>query len=184
MALTNLFPALKSSPSFLAAVNLVSDQRRLASHGVRNPAQSFPAFSQFTKDLSLSLEAVKELLAVMEREFGMNGLAAHERNKARKLIPKIDRSVESHYSIVKASRMSGKTIEKVEFGFREDLPGVPQSEALIISFTDGSIMSLEGGSNAGNLASDKNGLSAEDFHIDFIVQWVPELPKSKPKPRR
>jgi len=73
--------------------------------------------------------------------------------------------------------MKGKTIEKVELGFREDIKGVHESEALIIHFTDGSIMSLVAGSNVGNLVSDANSLRPEDFHVDFIVHWVPELPK-------
>ncbi len=33
--------------------------------------------------------------------------------------------------------MEGKTIEKVEFGFRKDIKNVHGSEALVIYFTDG-----------------------------------------------
>jgi len=182
-AITKLFPDLETSPrNFMPPVNLVSEQRRLASHGVRAPAENFPAFSQFTKDLSLCLGAVKELLAMLERDFGVNGEAAHERHEAKKWLPQINRSPESHYSIVQASCMEGKTVEKVEFGFRKEIKGVHESEALIIYFTDGSIMSLVAGSNVANLVSDKNGLHPEDFHVDFIVNWVPELPKGMPKP--
>jgi hypothetical protein len=149
---------------------------------VRPPAKNFPAFSQFTKDLSLCLKAVKELLAMLERDFGVNGEAAYKRHEAKKGLPHINCPPQAHYSIVQASRMKGKTIEKVEIGFRKKIKGVHESEALIIYFTDGSIMSLVAGSNVANLASDENKLRPEDFHVDFIVHWVPELPKDMSNP--
>lgn len=181
-AITKLFPDLKTSANFMPAVELVSKQRHLASHGVRPPAKNFPAFSQFTKDLYLCLEAVKELLTMLENDFGVSGEEAHKRHEAKKGLPHINRPSEGNYSIVQASRMKGKTIEKVEFGFRKEIEGVHESEVLIIYFTDGSIMSLQAGSNAGNLANDENELRPEDFHLDFILHWVPELPKGMPKP--
>jgi hypothetical protein len=177
-AITKLFPDLENSLHFVRAVNLVSEQRRLASHGVRPPAKNFPAFSQFTKDLSLCWDATKELLAILERDFGVNGEAAYRRHEARKWLPRINRPAEAHFSIVQVSQMEGKTIERVEFGFRQEIEGVHESEAMIIHFTDGSIMSLVAGSNVVNLVSDENGLRPEDFHVDFIVNWVPALPKS------
>ncbi|MCA9501017.1 MAG: hypothetical protein KC588_17615, partial [Nitrospira sp.] len=47
-AIKKLFPDLENSPNFTQILSLVSEQRGLASHGVRHPAKSFPAFSQFT----------------------------------------------------------------------------------------------------------------------------------------
>jgi hypothetical protein len=183
-AITDLFPDLKDSKIFAIAISLVSEQRRLASHSVRPPAENFPAFSQFTKDLSLCLEATKEILAVLERELGVRGEELRIRHEAKGGLPRIDRPPESHYSIVQASPMAGKTVEKVEFGFREELEGVHQSEALIIHFTDGSIMSVEAGSNIENLLSDEKRLRLEDLHVDFIVHWVPESPEgTRPKSR-
>jgi len=180
-AITKLFPDLNPPSIFKDAVNLVSTQRRIAAHGVRPPAENFPAFSQFTKDLSLCLEAMKELQVILERDFRVNGEEVYKRHEAKKWLPHINRPPEAHYSIEQVSQMRGKTVEKVEFGFRKEIEGVHESEALIIYFTDGSIMSLEAGSNVGNLASDENGLRPEDFHVDFIVHWVPELPKGIPK---
>jgi hypothetical protein len=78
-------------------------------------------------------------------------------------------------TILEARQMAGKTISRVEVGFREKIEGVHQSELLIIHFTDGSILSIETGSNAGNLSSENPELNAEDFHVDFILQWVPAL---------
>ena len=47
--------------------------------------------------------------------------------------------------------MAGRTISKIEFGFRHDIKGVHQSELLLIYFTDGAVMGIDTGSNAANL---------------------------------
>jgi len=73
--------------------------------------------------------------------------------------------------------MVGKTIERVEVGSREPIEHAHGSEAIIIYFTDGSIVGLSTGSNIGNLTNDENGLRPEDFSIDFHVDWVPERPR-------
>ena len=172
-AIAKLLPRLKTAKNFMPAIELISKERRLAAHGVRPPAEHFPAFSQFTKDLFLCLEALKELLAILEQEFSVNGEEALKRHEAKKWLPDINRPPEGHFSIVQASNMIGKTIERVELGFRKEMKGVHGSEALIIHFTDGSIMGLVSGSNAGNIANEENGLRPEDFHVDFIVHWVP-----------
>jgi hypothetical protein len=172
-AITKLLPRLKTAKNFMPAVELISKERRLAAHGVRPPAEHFPAFSQFTKDLFLCLEALKELLAILEQEFSVDGEEALKRHEAKKWLPDIDRPPEGHFSIVQAASMTGKTIERVELGFRKEIKGVHGSEALIIHFTDGSIMGLESGSNAGNIVNKGNGLRPEDFHVDFVVHWVP-----------
>ena len=41
-AITKLFPDLGTSPHFMHAIELVSEQRRFASNGVRPPAKNFP----------------------------------------------------------------------------------------------------------------------------------------------
>jgi hypothetical protein len=71
--------------------------------------------------------------------------------------------------------MEGKTVERVEYGFREGWKGVHGSEAMILHFTDGSIMSIDTGSNAWNLACGKSDLNPEDFHVNFRIHWVPSL---------
>jgi hypothetical protein len=177
-ALKKVFIYLETSPAFGQAMSLVSEQRRLASHGVRPPAKSFRAFSQFTRDLSLCLDGVKEILALLERKFGMNGEQAYERHQTKTSLPKIAQPAQAHFSIVQASRMLGKTVAKVEYGFRVHIDDVHESELLIIHFTDGSIMSIDTGSNSWNLSDDEKGLRPEDFHVDFVIHWVPELPTS------
>lgn len=64
-------------------------------------------------------------------------------------------------------------LERVEFGFRRDIEGAHQSEAIILYSTYGSIMGIDTGSNIWNLASEHEGLKPEDLHVDFNLQWVP-----------
>ena len=79
-ALVTLLPQLNtSSHHFKQAMPLVSEQRRRASHGVRESATPFPASKQFTKDLWLCVEAVKEVFIALEQEFGVIGEQAHKR---------------------------------------------------------------------------------------------------------
>ncbi len=175
--LMKLFPALSNGEYFVASSNCVSKQRRLAAHSARRPAKSFPAFSTFTNDLHLCLNGVRELLAMIEKGFGVDGEDASKRHEAKKQLPIIVAPPQQNYSIVQASRMKGKTIEKVEVGTRNDIDEVHGSEAMIIYFTDGSIMGLDTGSNAWNVAMGEKPFCAEDLHVDFRVQWVPPLLK-------
>ena len=118
---------------------------------------------------------------MLENEFHVNGEEMRKRNGAKRWLPVIVRPPSANFSIVGAKQMVGKTVEKVEIGFREDIEGVHGSEAIIVYFTDGSIMGLDTGSDAANVAGQHEGLRAEEFHVDFMVQWVPELrgtPKS------
>lgn len=176
-ALKMLFPALENGKYFIQSVNLVSDQRRRASHSARPPAKSFPAFSTFSNDLYLCLNGVKEVLTMIENEFGVDGKGAHDRHEAKKWLPKIAAPANPHGLILQVSRMKGKTIEKVEYGTREDIKQVHGSEAILIYFTDGSIMGLDTGSNAFNVAESEQPFRAEDLHIDFMVHWVQPLKK-------
>lgn len=70
--------------------------------------------------------------------------------------------------------MEGKTVERVEYGFREPISNVHQSEVMILSFTDGSILGIDTGSNAAALASahEGSGLHPDDFHVDMDLRWV------------
>ncbi len=114
---------------------------------------------------------------MIENEFGVDGKGAHDRHEAKKWLPRIAAPANPHGSILQVSRMKGKTIEKVEYGTREDIKQVHGSEAVIIYFTDGSIMGLDTGSNAFNVAESEQPFRAEDLHIDFMVHWVQPLKK-------
>ena len=88
-------------------------------------------------------------------------------------LPKIVGGVESHYSICEATRMVGKTVEKVEFGMREAIEDVHQSEVLCVKFTDGAMLAIDTGSNGLNLEHNA-ATKPNEFHVDFMLRWVPE----------
>ncbi len=178
-ALRALLPQLETTGAFNRAMELVSAQRRLAGHEVRPPAQAFRAFEQFTEDLQLVLNGLRELIGALESACGANAQRATRRWHAMSQTPRIARPSEGHYSICQAALIAGKTVDKVEYGFREDIPGVHQSELLILHFTDGSIASIHTGSNARNLADRHSGLEPDDFHVSFHVHWVPSLSKGQ-----
>ena len=101
----------------------------------------------------------------------MDAKHARERQEALTWLPVIARPPEPHYSINGTAQMVGKTVEKVEIGSGQENKDVHRSEIIIVHFTDGSIMSIDTGSNAGNLSCEKH--RPEDFHVDFMTMWVP-----------
>ena len=172
-ALKRALPMLPTNSLLWHALEKVSDERRLAGHKVRPKAKRFHAFEEFTKDLEAVVVGLKELLATLENVLGMDGERACKRQSTKKWLPRIDRPPEAHYAITQLPAIIGKTVERVEFGFREHHDGAHQSEAMILFFTDGSILGIDTGSNAGNIASKYEGLRPDDFHADFMLYWVP-----------
>lgn len=177
-ALKKVLPALATSPAFTAGFEKVSVGRRGSSHGVNSPSR-FAAFEEFAKDLEQCVLALHELRAELERVLGMNAERATERRDRKRMLPKLDpsRPIHANYAIAQAPRMVGKTVERVELGFRQSIEQVHESEALIIHFTDGSILGIETGSNVGNVCQDHEeaGLQPREFHVDLALWWVPEL---------
>lgn len=171
-AIKRVLPALVNS-DFECTLDTISRERRLAGHGVRPAAQSFQAFEQFIVDLEALVKGLKALLAALEATLDMNGAVAQKRQEAKAYLPRIDRPPQAHCSIAQLATIEGKTVKRVEFGFRESIEGVHQSEAIILHFTDGSSLGIDTGSNAGNLASEHEGFHAEDLHVDFMLKWVP-----------
>lgn len=178
--------ALKKLPSMppdtsplWAAFDLTSKQRGLAGHKVRPPAARFLAFEQFSQDLERWVAGLHELLSSLEMLLEMRGDMAEKRQSAKQGLPEIVAPPQAHYSICQLPRIVGKTVAKVEYGFQKRHPRVHQSEAMILHFTDGSTLGIHTGSNAGNLADDHEGLAPDEFHVDFMLQWVPS-PSEKP----
>ena len=98
--------------------------------------------------------------------------ASKKRHEIMASLPKIVGGVESHYSICEATRMVGKTVEKVEFGKRRDIAEVHQSEVLCVKFTDGELLGLETGSNASELER-STAMKPSELQVDFMLRWVP-----------
>ena len=155
-------------------LSTVSEQRGRASHGVRPPAKQFDAFEAFYRDLEDAIKAYEGLLGLIESEFGVSSSHELERHEIMNHLPRIDKNktVAAHYSICEATRLKGKTIEKVWFGMREDTEGVHQSEVLFLLFTDGEILAMETGSNASDLERNPS-MKPDEIKVDFLLTWVP-----------
>ena len=158
----------------------ISEQRGLSAHGTRGPAIPFPAFEEFDQDLQAAVSALKDLLRCLESQLGAEAESARARHESRNYMPSIDRPAAANYSICRIDEAVGKTVERVEYGFRKSIEGVHESEAILLHFSDGSVLGIDTGSNAGNVADEGNGLKPEDFHVDFHLQWLRSL-KLPPK---
>ncbi len=178
-ALERVLPELATSSAFKTAMSTVSQQRGFASHGKRLLPIRTEAFSMFTQDLELCLKGLQELFASLEKHLGVDGLSAIKRSEARKRLPRIHQTQYSSASIHEAPTLEGKTITCVEYGNRETIKGVHESEALILHFSDGSIMCFDTGSNAYNVASKFPGLNPEELHVRFHLSWVPPIPTKR-----
>ncbi len=176
-AIQKLLPELDEKSIFVKAFQLISEQRRKASHKVREPSLSMNAFDQFFEDLGKVKEGLENLKASLESALGFDSKSARERQERIDCLPKIANRAEGHYSICQISKTVGKTIERVEFGSRETNPKVHESEVIIFHFTDGSILGLDTGSNVANLTCSREDISPEDFHSDMNLTWVPPMKK-------
>jgi hypothetical protein len=163
--------------SILVPFEVVSEQRRLASHRTRPPAKPFTAFEKFSKDMGGVLGALRALRVFLEGEFSVTGEQCETRQARIAALPKIDdtRKPQPNYSICQLPQIVGKAIQKVEFGFHKSTPKVHQSEAMILHFTDGSMLGVTTGSNAWNVSGEHEGLRPEDFHVDFVLTFVPPV---------
>jgi len=166
----NLLPA---NSVLWAAFDTISDQRRRASHRTRPPAERFAAFDTFNRDLEACVSSLAELLTSLEGAMKITGENASDIHYAKQALPKIGRPVQKNFSICRIAQIKGKTVKDVEFGFRQDIEGVHQSEAIILYFTDGSILGIDTGSNAENLSGRRRTLTPEEFHVNISLQWVP-----------
>ncbi len=77
----------------------------------------------------------------------------------------------------KLEEILGKTISNIQFGKIDNPIGGHQSDGLIITFTDGSIFSVETASNAESIAEDFLGLDPYEFNTDLIFEHINDKQK-------
>lgn len=160
--------------SIFGPLEVVSAGRRLSDHGTRGPSTACAAFDRFSKDIEAVVAALAILKGFLAAALHLDVARCLKRQRALRILPPVDpdRPAELH-SIVAADNIVGKTIERIQCGFRKRLAGVHDSEVLIVHFTDGSILGVDTGSNAYNLADGRSGLGAEDFNATFTLAFVP-----------
>ena len=156
---------------------IVSGQRRQDAHGVPPPSLPFGAFNQFSKDMEKILKSLRLLKGFMENRLKVKAQSCRVRESKLAMLPEIDpkRKPEPNYSISELPAVEGKTIQRVEFGFRKQIEGVHGTEVIILHFTDGTILGIDTGWNVGNLALEYKDIKAEDFHVRFSLTLVPSI---------
>jgi hypothetical protein len=161
------------------AFDVISKNRRLADHQKRPQAEAMPAFEVFDADLRRVVTAMQLLKSTLSARLGISVSSARARFESltSPFYPKFDDQlgIEPHYSICTFSEIVGKTIERVEYGWRRRHNDLHDSEMAILRFTDGSHITICAASNIGNLTSSHEGLEPRDLRVSFFLTYVPEL---------
>ncbi|HET6402954.1 MAG TPA: hypothetical protein VFH95_16355 [Candidatus Kapabacteria bacterium] len=141
-------------------------------HGVQ-PAHAFAAFKEFHRHAKAIHASIAGLRQWLECVLLLNSKKCLNREQAMEYFPRFDGPLRPGSKHADFQHAVGKTIAKIEAG--EFIPGegCHRREALVLHFTDGSALSIDVGSNAGNLQSDFNGLDASMFSADLIPTWAP-----------
>ena len=178
--LRHVFNELDKHSKLHTLLSKVSEQRGKSSHGVRDPAIECDAFEDFNRDLEVATEGYEELLSLIESEFSVSADYELRRHEIMESLPKLDEDkvIEPNFSICQATKMEGKTVEKVWFGMLEDSEGRHQSETLRVQFTDGEILAIDAGSNIRNIIG-MGTTKPNELVVDFILTWVPAPSNTK-----
>jgi hypothetical protein len=146
-------------------------KNRQQKHGKARPV-AMAAFSAFRSDVEAIATALEDLTSWLESAFGLDAKACLQRQQRMEdwaMTPKPN----PPGKLTDLEKAIGKTITRVEFGAAPSNPDAHEREAITLHFSDGSAMHIHVGSNAGNLASEFDGLSAADVHTDLMVMWAP-----------
>lgn len=159
------------------AFELVSENRRLAGHQNRPTAKRMEAFEQFNADLTQLEAALKLIKNQLAASLNVTVDSCSKRRNAMSLFPALDPhlTIEPTYSICQISNIEGKTISRVEFGWRESNPELHDSEMIILHFDDQSKVAIRTGSNFLSLRNERNGLKPADLSVSFDLHYAPPL---------
>jgi hypothetical protein len=157
----------------------VSDKRGPATHNTRKLAKKFSAFSQFNSDMEdifKSLELIKEFI---EKTINVSAEVCMKRKNKLNMLPEFDdeKKVLQNYSISNFNNIVGKTIEKVEIGFKKIDTDNPESELSFLHFNDGSILSISTVSNIKQLIDSNEQDIMKDLCLQLHLDFVPPLKK-------
>jgi hypothetical protein len=176
-ALEMLFPSESVRSAVRKPLDQVATHRRLADHNERPAPQSFPAFEEFGKDMREVVEGLEILRDDLAKRLDVNVARCEKRASAMQDLPVFDerRPVQPNYGIVGAFQMAGKQVVRVQAGQLTSVPGRHESEALVLEFSDGSLMGIGVGTNITQILRDDAPTKAEDLHVTFYVTYVPPM---------
>ena len=176
-ALKQLLPESLHSGIF-DPLEVVSQQRRIADHKERPAPVPFPAFETFRNNMAEVVRGLENLRDALGQVLNLDVGSCEERASALKHLPTFDESrpAEANYGICNAYRGRGKQIVEVRAGYRSPTAGLHDSEALILEFSDGSMLSIDALTNIRQLIEpDHPPLTPESLHVTFDVTYIPPL---------
>ena len=176
-ALEKLFLSDDVRAAFRAPLDTISEQRRRASHKERPQAESFPAFESFGKDITAVIRGLEVVRDDLAERLNVDIERCEERASAIKHLPALDpaRPTQPNYGIYSAVNLEGKEVVKVHTGEVMSEPEHPETEAILLEFKDGSMMSIEAATNISQLGLENGHIEPHDLHITFYVTYVPPM---------
>jgi hypothetical protein len=176
-ALEMLFPQEPARAAVRTPLDVVSEQRRRASHKERSPAQSFPAFEEFEKNLRAIISSVSIVRDDLAERLNVNIERCEARAAAMKQLPVFDetRPTQPNYGIFAARNMVGKNVTHVRTGELVSEPETSEMEAIVVEFSDGSMMSIEPITNISQVIRDNAPIDPQALYVTFYVNYVPPL---------
>ena len=101
------------------------------------------AFATLSSDVADCVVSLRQLRRTLESELGMSAEKCRRRQDAMKLLPRIVRPPEPHFAINNARLIAGRTVERVEVGFRKEIEGVHQSSLVeSVRLPDSAVLSF------------------------------------------
>lgn len=176
-ALEMLFPCESVRAAVHRPLDHVSKQRRRASHKERLPAQSFPAFEEFEKDITAVICGIETVRDELAERLNVNIERCEKRASAMRGLPVFDdsRPTQPNYGIFSAMNMVGKQVERVRTGELVPAPERPEMEAMVVDFSDGSMMSIEAATNISQIIRGDAPIDPQELHVTFYVNYVPPM---------
>lgn len=175
-ALEKLFPSEPVRSDVRGPLDQVSEQRRRASHKERLIAENFPAFEEFGKDIRAVVRGIEIIRDDLAKRLNVNVARCEERASAMRSLPVFDESrpTQPNYGISRAIEMQGKQVVRVRTGEPLSAPGMPEVEALVLEFSDGSLMSIEAGAHIADVGRDAL-IGPAALRARFYVTYVPPM---------
>ena len=177
-ALAMLFPREAVRSSVRDPLDHVAEQRRYGTHQERRPDQRFPAFEEFGNDIRAIIRGLETIRDDLAERLNVNVARCQERASVMRHLPIFDeaRPTQPNYGIFRAFRMERKQVERVRTGELVSEPGTPESEALVMEFSDGSLMSIEAVTNVSQIIGEAAPpIRPEALHVTFYVTYVPPM---------
>lgn len=173
-SLKGLLPPFLHNTIYVPLKDCASHRNEVHAEAHKQP-QSCAAFDTFDCALERMVTAVSDLTEWLSEQLDLDTEACLRREEIMTgpYWPKIDCEPQPIEKLHKVQATLGKTIARVEYGECPHADDCHEREAIIFHFTDGSALALDVHTNAGNLASDFDGLKPSMVHTQISPWFAP-----------